>query len=106
MLPPRTYTGKVSSGGWISRGRGIAPDELTTSMIEGGWDEEKLGVEMIEAAREHLRKLEKDRPHERKPSVRRFVGQRVNVGQQTISDFDIAAANGFLLRPVVPDFVR
>ena len=55
---------------------------------------------------EHFGKFEEDGTHERKAGARGLVGERVDVRQKTVAGFDVAAANGFLLRPVVPDFVR
>src|SRR5258708_1147402 len=71
--------------------------------------QEELRIETIELRGrwcEDLWKLEEHGTHDRNAGTRGFIGKRVDVRQQTIAGFDVAAANGFLLRAVDPDFVR
>ena len=59
-----------------------------------------------EESGEDVGELKEDGTHQGKPGARGLVGERVDVGQQAVTGLDVAAANGFLLGPVVPEFVR
>src|ERR1035437_5117011 len=87
---------------------GIVVERLS----ERGWSDQqagakqKLRVEMIEAGGEKFGELEEYRTHDGQPGARGFVGERVEIGQEAVASFEVAAANGFLLGAIGPDFVR